>query len=74
MADESTVSIKTKDLKVILSIVDLCFWFVGALIYLLMLWKESTQLEKIVVLLSICIPIVPGVILILNALDIIKLK
>lgn len=58
--------------RLLLLILMIFTWFVGAILYLVFIKPKG--IEFILVILAIFIPFIPGIILLLNALDIIKLE
>ena len=58
--------------RLVLLILIIFTWFIGALLYLFMVKPKG--MELVVCILAIFIPFIPGVILFLNAFGIINLK
>ncbi len=58
--------------RIILIIITIFTWFIGALLYLFMIKPKG--LELVVCILACFIPVIPGVILLLNAIGIINIK
>ena len=58
--------------RLVLLILTIFTWFIGALLYLIMVKPKG--MEFIVCILAIFIPFFPGIILLLNAFGIINLK
>ncbi len=58
--------------RLILIVLTIFTWFIGALLYLFMIKPKG--LELVVCVLACFIPVIPGVILLLNAIGIINIK
>ncbi len=58
--------------RIILIIITIFTWFIGALLYLFVIKPKG--LELVVCILACFIPVIPGVILLLNAIGIINIK
>ena len=58
--------------RIILIIITIFTWFIGALLYLFMIKPKG--LELVVCILACFIPVIPGVILLLNAIGVINIK
>ncbi len=70
--EKSKNNLNTDNTRLILIIVTIFTWFIGALLYLFIVKPKG--LEFIVCVLALFIPIIPGVILLLNALGVINIK